>query len=196
MLTKSQQVVKRSFDIVISIIILPILIVPLFILWLFSTLSTGANGLFIQQRIGRFGKKFGLLKLRSLKGRDHPDIRKLKASETSFGTWIRRNKLDELPQFFNVLVGDMSLVGPRPDLPGYADKLQGEDRIILRIRPGITGPATIKYKNEDALLLQQRDPKSYNDDVIWPDKVKINKEYISTWSLTKDLRYLWISVFG
>ncbi len=96
----------------------------------------------------------------------------------------------------NVLIGDMSLVGPRPDIPGYADLLKGEDRIILEIRPGITGPATIKYRNEDALLLQQEDPNRFNDEVIWPDKVKINRKYVSNWSLAGDIRYLWQSVFG
>jgi lipopolysaccharide/colanic/teichoic acid biosynthesis glycosyltransferase len=196
MLTKSQQAIKRSFDIVVSVVVLPVLIIPLIFLWILATLSTGRNGLFIQQRIGRHGKKFGLLKLRSLQGSDHVDINKIKASETSFGTWIRKNRMDELPQFINVLVGDMSLVGPRPDIPGYADMLKGEDRFILKIRPGITGPATLKYRNEDELLLQQPDPKQYNDEVIWPDKVKINKEYIANWSLGKDVQYLWHSVFG
>ncbi|NNM07740.1 MAG: sugar transferase [Flavobacteriaceae bacterium] len=196
MLTKSQQAIKRSFDIIVSIIILPVIIIPLFFLWFFATLSTGRNGLFIQRRIGRYGKEFGLLKFRSLKGSDHTDIKRIKDSETTFGAWIRKNKLDELPQFLNVLVGDMSLVGPRPDIPGYADLLKGEDKVILRIRPGITGPATLKYRNEDELLLQQEDPNLYNDEVIWPDKVKINKEYISKWSLGGDLKYMWRSVFG
>ena len=84
----------------------------------------------------------------------------------------------------------MSFVGPRPDVPGYADKLKGEDRIILSVRPGITGPASIKYKNEEELLATKEDPKKYNDTVIWPDKVAINKEYVKNWSLKKDIEYI------
>jgi lipopolysaccharide/colanic/teichoic acid biosynthesis glycosyltransferase len=93
-----------------------------------------------------------------------------------------------------VLVGDMSFVGPRPDVPGYADTLQGEDRIILSVRPGITGPATVKYRNEEELLSQQPDAHLYNREVIWPDKVRINKEYIRNHSFLKDLQYLFRTV--
>jgi lipopolysaccharide/colanic/teichoic acid biosynthesis glycosyltransferase len=95
-----------------------------------------------------------------------------------------------------VLKGDMSWVGPRPDVPGYADLLKGDDRIILQLKPGVTGPATLKYKQEDALLLKQENPLAYNDTVIWPDKVAINKAYIQEWSLQKDIKYLLQSVFG
>jgi lipopolysaccharide/colanic/teichoic acid biosynthesis glycosyltransferase len=107
---------------------------------------------------------------------------------TPFGKFLRAYKLDELPQLYNVLVGDMSLVGPRPDVSGYADYLEGEDRIILSIKPGITGPATIKFKNEEDLLSDQKNPKKYNDDVIWPEKIKINKQYIQKWSLFNDIK--------
>ncbi|MFT5237314.1 MAG: lipopolysaccharide/colanic/teichoic acid biosynthesis glycosyltransferase, partial [Flavobacteriaceae bacterium] len=115
-------------------------------------------------------------------------------NETKFGRWLRSNKLDELPQIFNVLTGNMSLIGPRPDVAGYADRLEGDDRIILSVKPGITGPATIKYRNEDQLLLQQEDSKSFNDEVIWPDKIIINKNYIKNWSLRKDIGYLFASL--
>jgi lipopolysaccharide/colanic/teichoic acid biosynthesis glycosyltransferase len=90
----------------------------------------------------------------------------------------------------------MSFVGPRPDVEGYADKLEGEDRIILSIRPGITGPASIKYKNEEEILAEQDNPKEYNDKVIWRDKVKINKEYIQNWSLNRDIKYIIKTVIG
>ena len=90
----------------------------------------------------------------------------------------------------------MSWVGPRPDILGYADRLTGEDRIILNIKPGITGPATIKYSNEDRILLEENNPSKYNDEVIWPDKVRINKEYVKNWSLWKDIGYLFASVLG
>ena len=115
-------------------------------------------------------------------------------ASSGFGQWLRRSKLDELPQFWQVVFGQMSLVGPRPDLPGYADQLQGKDRIILELRPGITGPASIKYRNEDQILIQQQDPDTYNDEVIWPDKVRINKTYYQNWSLGRDFGYLWQSI--
>jgi len=106
-----------------------------------------------------------------------------------------RYKLDELPQLVNVLLGDMSYVGPRPDIKGFADELEGEDRIILGIRPGVTGPATIKYKNEEELLALQDDPETYNRTIIWRDKVKINKKYIENWSFYLDLKYIIKSIF-
>ena len=109
---------------------------------------------------------------------------------TLFGQFLRQYKLDELPQLFNVIKGDMSLVGPRPDVEGYADALTGEDRIILDIRPGITGPATLKYKNEEALLMEQEDSQKYNDLVIWRDKVVINKNHIENWSLIGDIHII------
>lgn len=195
MLSQNQKRLKRSFDIILSLAILPFLLIPLLILWIVSTLSTGRNGWFVQTRIGQHGKPFSFYKLRTLKGRNHKDIHAIKAKETVFGGWLRSTKLDEIPQLFNVLKGDMSWVGPRPDVPGYADMLQEEDRVILSVKPGITGPATIKYKNEDQLLLRQSNPLEYNDTVIWPDKVKMNKEYIQQWSFKKDLMYLWQSIF-
>ena len=115
---------------------------------------------------------------------------------TTFGKFLRRYKLDEVPQLFNVIWGDMSLVGPRPDVPGYADKLKGIYRVILEVRPGITGPATLKYKNEEALLRLQKDPKRYNDEVILKDKVEINKKYIENWSLLGDLRIILKTFFS
>jgi len=196
MLSKKQAFIKRFFDVVLALFLLPFLLIPLFLLWLAATISTNKNGLFTQQRIGKAGAPFTFYKLRSLRGKDHADLFEMKQHVTPFGAWLRRSKLDELPQLFNVLKGDMSFVGPRPDIPGYADVLTGDDRIILMVRPGITGPATLKYKNEESLLVQQKDSKSYNDTVIWPDKVKINKQYVQNWSFAKDLVYLWKSVFG
>ncbi|MAL58852.1 MAG: sugar transferase [Flavobacteriaceae bacterium] len=195
MLTQKQKIVKRGFDILLSLLFLPIILIPLLILWILSTLSTGCNGWYVQLRIGQHGKPFSFYKLRTLKGENHKDINEIKAKETAFGGWLRKTKLDEIPQLFNVLKGDMSWVGPRPDISGYADMLKEEDRVILSVKPGITGPATIKYKNEDQLLLRQSNPLEYNDTVIWPDKVKMNKEYIQQWSFKKDLWYLWRSIF-
>jgi lipopolysaccharide/colanic/teichoic acid biosynthesis glycosyltransferase len=115
---------------------------------------------------------------------------------TPLGKFLRKYNFDELPQLFNVLIGDMSFVGPRPDVKGYADKLIGDDRIILSVKPGITGPATLKFKNEDRLLSQQKDPKKYNDTVIWKEKVKINKLYVENWSLLGDLNYIVKTIFA
>ncbi len=196
MLTRKQRIIKRIFDLTISLVLFLLLIIPLLLLTGIATMSTKQRGLFTQQRIGRYGNRFSIYKIRSLKGSEHLDILVIKKSETGFGRWIRETNLDELPQLINVILGNMSLVGPRPDVPGYADSLQGEDRIILSVKPGITGPATIKYRNEDKLLMQQDNPKKYNDEVIWPDKVAINKKYIKNWSLQKDIGYLFASVFG
>ena len=109
---------------------------------------------------------------------------------TYFGNVLRKTKLDEIPQLGNVLIGDMSLVGPRPDVPGYADSLKGEDRMILSVRPGITGSATLKYRDEEQLLAMHDDPKKYNDEVIWNDKVEINTDYVKNWSVKIDFRIL------
>ncbi len=121
--------------------------------------------------------------------RDDPRI-------TPLGQLLRRAKLDELPQLINVIKGDMSFVGPRPDVPGFADLLEGEDRIVLSIRPGITGPATLKYRNEEEMLSGIDDPETYNRDVIFPDKVAINRRYIEHYSLTGDVRYIIETVRG
>jgi len=115
---------------------------------------------------------------------------------TKSGTFFRKTKIDELPQLFNVIFGTMSFVGPRPDVPGFADKLVGEDRVILSVRPGITGPASLKYKNEEEVLAKQKDAQRYNKEVIWPDKVQINKTYIKEWTLKKDIEYILRTIAG
>ena len=187
---------KRLFDLLFSLVLLPIVLPVLCIIWLLASISTRSNGWFVQTRIGQEGKSFKLYKIRTLKGHNHQDVLEMKAMETGFGRWLRATKLDELPQVFNVLKGDMSWVGPRPDIPGYADLLQGEDRLLLSVKPGITGPATLKYRNEEQLLLEQSNPKVYNDTIIWPDKVRINNQYVKEWSFWKDLDYLWHSIFS
>ena len=113
---------------------------------------------------------------------------------TQSGIIFRKYKIDELPQLFNVLIGDMSFVGPRPDVEGYADKLSPEDKIILSIKPGITGPASIKYSNEEEILAKVDNPKIYNDEIIWPDKVTINIDYINRYSFFKDIRYIFETI--
>ena len=154
--------------------------------------------LFRQVRIGKDGKPFSLVKFRTM-AKDQAGETVTVAGDarvTPLGAKLRRYKLDELPELWNVLVGDMSFVGPRPDVPGYADALTGEDREILQLRPGITGLATLKYRNEEELLAGVDDPVRYNDEVIFPDKVRLNRLYLHHQSLVLDLRILWATVFN
>lgn len=115
---------------------------------------------------------------------------------STYGRFLRRFKLDELPQFLNILLGDMSFVGPRPDIPGYYDRLQGEDRKILELKPGLCSWAALKYYNEEIELRKHADPLKYNDEVIFPDKVRMNLDYYYNRSLLEDIRILWKTVFG
>ena len=190
---------KRVFDFIVSFIGLCFTWWIILIAWIIATLETKSNGFFIQQRVGKSGKLFNVIKIKTMKkvvGVDTTITSLNDVRITKSGKFFRDTKIDELPQLWNVLIGDMSFVGPRPDVPGYADKLEGEDRIVLSIRPGITGPASVKYKNEEEILANQENPKEYNDNVIWPDKVKINKEYIENWSLKKDIEYIIRTVLG
>lgn len=175
---------KRLFDIFLALI--GLLLTGWLILFFFiaATLSTGYNGLFRQVRIGRYGKKFTIYKLRSMK--DMHDVKVV----TATGRFMRKYKIDELPQLFNILEGTMSFVGPRPDLPGYYDLLQGEDRELLKIRPGLTGPASLKYANEEELLAAADDPDYLNDYVIFPDKVRINLAYQKHQSFWLDIKLI------
>jgi lipopolysaccharide/colanic/teichoic acid biosynthesis glycosyltransferase len=162
-------------------------------------MDTRSNGMFAQKRIGLFGKMFVIYKIKTM--RSLPDTNTTVTTQndrriTKAGAFFRRTKIDELPQLWNVLVGDMSFVGPRPDVPGFADKLEGGDRVVLSMRPGITGPASLKYRNEEMILAQQSDPEEYNKNVIWPDKVKINKAYVANWSLKNDIIILAKTVTG
>ena len=191
--------IKRIFDIVLSFVGLIFTIPIIFIAWIIASFETKSNGMFIQKRVGQNGKLFNVYKIKTMKQVDGVDTTITSANDvriTKSGKFFRDTKIDELPQLFNVLIGNMSFVGPRPDVEGYADKLQGEDRIILTIKPGITGPASLEYKNEEEILSKQEDPKWYNDNIIWPHKVKINKEYIKNWSLKKDIEYIIKTVTG
>lgn len=190
---------KRSFDIVVSFLGLTFSWWLIFIAWIIATFETRSNGFFIQKRVGKDGKIFNVIKIKTMKKVEGVDTTITSSNDvriTKSGKFFRDTKIDELPQLINVLIGDMSFVGPRPDVPGYADKLEGEDRIVLSIRPGITGPASLKYKNEEEILASQNDPKWYNDKIIWPDKVRINKEYIKNWSLKTDIEYIIKTVTG
>lgn len=152
----------------------------------------GGPAFFIQKRVGQYGKLFTMYKFRSMTV-NHGGSSISVAGEnriTPFGAKLRKYKIDELPELWNVLIGDMSFVGPRPDVPGYADKLQGKDRDVLKLKPGITGPASLKYRNEEELLALQDDPQKYNNEVIFPDKVRINLEYLNSWSFWKDIKII------
>ncbi|WP_299123568.1 sugar transferase [uncultured Winogradskyella sp.] len=186
MITKTQLRFKRFFDFILVILLLPLLIVPIIVLIIITTIDTGTYGVFSQLRVGQHGKLFKIYKIRTLREGVH-QLGHLEKSATSLGKYLRRTKLNELPQLYNVLIGDMSFVGPRPDLQGFADELVGDDRIILIVKPGITGPATIKYRNEERVLERQKDPEHYNRTIIWVDKVKINKKYVQNYSFYLDL---------
>lgn len=179
----------------------------------------GGPVLFKQQRVGRHGKLFTMVKFRSMMV-NHSGSSVSVAGEsriTPLGATLRRYKLDELPELWNVLKGDMSFVGPRPDVPGYADQLQGNDRRILELRPGITGPASLKYRDEEEYLANARElvrnlnpnPKVnfdemsdqevavwYNDNVIYPDKIRLNLFYLDHYSFIKDIQMIVCTVLG
>jgi lipopolysaccharide/colanic/teichoic acid biosynthesis glycosyltransferase len=154
--------------------------------------------IFSQQRVGRHGRLFTIYKFRTMT--DDPGGSSVSVAGesriTPWGARLRKYKLDELPELWNVLKGDMSFVGPRPDIPGYADALEGDDREMLQLRPGITGPATLKYRNEEELLASVEDPQKYNDEVIFPDKVRINRYYLHHYSFWMDIRMIFATVLG
>jgi lipopolysaccharide/colanic/teichoic acid biosynthesis glycosyltransferase len=154
--------------------------------------------IFKQKRVGKDGELFTMFKFRSMSVH-HSGSSVSVAGEariTPLGAVLRKYKLDELPELWNVLIGDMSFVGPRPDVPGYADQLTGDDREVLNLRPGITGPASLKYRDEEELLAQQADPQKYNDEVIFPDKVRINRYYLHHYSFVKDIQMIFCTVLG
>jgi len=193
------KLIKRAFDIVLSIIGIFLTWWIMLIAFIIASIETKSFGLFTQKRVGKDGKLFRVFKIKTMKSVSGVDTTITTSNDmriTKSGKFFRDTKIDELPQLFNVLFGSMSFVGPRPDVEGYADKLKGDDRIILSVRPGITGPASLKYKNEEEILSKVDNPKWYNDNIIWLDKVKINKEYIKNWSLKDDIRYIIKTVLG
>ncbi len=153
--------------------------------------------LFIQDRVGRHGRVFRCVKFRTMRVGSQAQGTITTAADTrvtSIGRVLRRFKLDELPQLWNVLAGTMSFVGPRPDVPGYADQLQGDDRRVLELWPGITGPATLLFREEERLLALARDPKAFNDGIIYPEKLRINREYLDSGSFWRDVGYVLATV--
>ena len=191
---------KRLFDFTFAIFGLTILSPVLIILSLLIIITSPGMVLYSQKRVGKQGGLFTLYKFRTMvHNADTMSGGSITVENddriTAIGKLLRRWKLDELPTLWNVLKGDMSFVGPRPDVPGYADKLEGESRRILEMRPGITGPATLKYSNEEKLLAGVDNPKKYNDEVIFSDKVQINLEYMDNWSFWKDIKIIFKTIF-
>jgi len=199
MLSIANRVKKRVFDVVFSVLGIMITSWLMGLAWLIASFETKSNGLFVQERIGKNAKPFLVFKIKTMQNVEGTHATVTQSGDvriTRSGKFFRKTKIDELPQLFNVLFGTMSFVGPRPDVRGFADKLQGEDRMILNVRPGITGPASLKYKDEESILARQENPEAYNRDVIWKDKIYINKNYINQWSFKKDIMYIIKTVTG
>ena len=197
-LSCSDALLKRAFDLFFSVLGLLATWWLILLAACIATLDTKNSGFFTQLRVGKNGKLFSVIKIRTMRCLEGVDTAVTVAGDmriTPIGKVLRRYKIDELPQLINVLLGQMSFVGPRPDVPGYADRLEGGDRLVLSIRPGITGPATLKYRDEEVILVSQSNPEAYNREVIWPDKVKINLEYIRNWSFSNDIRLICQTVF-
>jgi len=192
-LSSGQKVVKRTFDITFATIGL------LFTGWLIgvayfaSRIDTGESGFFRQERVGKYGRLFRIIKIRTMRSDSHHVTNVTTSKDpriTPLGRLLRRSKIDELPQLINILMGDMSFVGPRPDVPGYADELEGEDRIILSVRPGVTGFATLFFPNEEEILADHPNPEEFNYGVLYPKKVELNRQYLQNYSLFKDVGYV------
>lgn len=203
---------KPIFDRTVALIGLLVLWPLLLVIALLVKAKIGSPVFFVQERIGKDGKPFRMYKFRTMKEDENmsPVTMAGESRITPIGAKLRKYKLDELPELWNVLKGDMSFVGPRPDVPGYADRLQGDDREVLLLHPGITGPASLKYRNEEEMIAEyvaqaktQGDSRSeqeialwYNDNVIWPDKVRINRYYLHHYSFCMDLKMIFATVLG
>lgn len=175
---------KIVTDFILAILVLIIVFPLLLVALILAALSTRSTGVFIQIRIGQHGNPFTIYKLQTMKD----------GKVTSIGKILRKTKIDELPQLINILKGDMSFVGPRPDVPGYYDVLKGEQRKVLVLKPGLTSLAAIKYRNEEQLLAQQVEPLLYNDTVIFPDKVNMNLDYLKKRSVGYDLKIIGLTI--
>lgn len=198
-LSRPDQVVKRAFDIALSLVGLILFGWLILLAAAAATVDTGRNGFFRQTRVGKDGRLFKVIKIRTMRALPSMQTTVTSADDpriTRLGRFLRRAKIDELPQLVNVLLGQMSFVGPRPDVPGFADRLSEDDRLILTVRPGITGPATLRFRNEEALLAAQPDPEVYNRTVIYPEKVRLNRQYVLHYSFRQDLALMWQTIAG
>ena len=206
-------ILKWIFDRVVSLVGLlflwPVLLV---VAILIKLKMPGGPVLFVQKRVGKDGKLFDCHKFRTMTVKHNGSTVSVAGDSriTPLGAKLRHWKLDELPGLWDVLIGKMSFVGPRPDVPGYADKLVGDDRDVLKLRPGITGPATLKYRLEDEMISEyvaqkqkagdnrpmQEIAVEYNDTVIYPDKVRLNCYYYRHYSFVKDIQMILCTVLG
>lgn len=188
---------KRSFDVISAFMALLLLMPLLLLVSLLIKLTMPGPVLFRQTRIGFGGRPFTIYKFRSMKvNRSKVSITLSSDNRiTPLGRFLRRSKIDELPQLWNILRGDMSVVGPRPDVPGYSDKLQGSDQLLWTVRPGLTGLDSISYPDEETILDQQPDPQKYYDEVLWPDKVRLNLAYIKNRSFWMDIAIIIFTIF-
>jgi len=188
---------KNLFDKLVSVFGIIILSPVFLVIAVLIKLTSRGEIFFSQQRIGQNGKVFTMYKFRTMHPNDDKNTitRKGDVRITNIGAYLRKYKVDELPELWNVLIGDMSFVGPRPDVPGYADKLTGESRRILKLKPGITGPASLKYADEEDLLSKTENSKKFNDEVIFPDKVRINLQYLENHTLCGDIRIIFLTIF-
>ena len=194
-MTRTQRFLKRSFDIFASALALVAFGWLIALATIIATFDTGRFGLFVQRRVGQYGKSFSVLKIRTMRdsGLENYVTVENDARITRIGRVFRNTKIDELPQILNVLAGHMSLVGPRPDVEGYWDDLKGDARRVLNLRPGLTGPATIVFMDEESLLESQDDPNTYNDSVLFPKKVRLNLDYYDNYSFIKDMQCIVIT---
>lgn len=205
--------IKWFFDRVLSFVGLLILWpVLLIVAIMIKVKMPGGPAFFVQKRVGKDGRLFDCHKFRTMMVKHNGSSVSVAGDSriTPFGATLRHYKIDELPGLWDVLIGNMSFVGPRPDVPGYADKLEGDDRDVLKLRPGITGPATLKYRLEDEMISEfvakkhaagdtrpmQEIAVEYNDTVIYPDKVRLNCYYYRHYSFIKDIQMIFCTVLG
>ncbi|GAB1405482.1 sugar transferase [Lentimicrobium sp.] len=190
--------IKRLFDIVASFFGMLLLLPVYVVIAILIKIKMPGPVFFTQQRVGKNAKLFKMVKFRTMKVNHGGSSISVKGESriTPLGQTLRKYKLDELPELWNILKGDMSFVGPRPDVPGYADKLQGEDRLLLSVRPGLTGTASLKFSNEEELLAMQDDPIHYNDHVLYPEKVRLNNNYVKRWSFGLDIKIIVFTLLG
>jgi lipopolysaccharide/colanic/teichoic acid biosynthesis glycosyltransferase len=190
--------IKRAFDIFCSLLALALLSPLLIVTALLVKAQSEGPALFRQERVGRYGRHFTIYKFRTMVLNHDGSSVTVKGENriTPIGARLRKWKIDELPELWNILIGDMSIVGPRPDVPDYSDRLRGEERNILTLRPGLTSPASLKYSREEELLAVVDDPQKHFDEVIWPDKTRMNLDYVRTRSFSYDIKLIILTAHG
>jgi len=191
--------IKRLFDIIFSFVGIVFLFPVFIIVSILIKIDSSGPVFFVQERVGLNGNLFKIIKFRSMKKNHNNSLTVTLENDkriTRIGKKIRKYKIDEIPELINVFMGDMSFVGPRPDVSGYADLLKGESRNILKLRPGITSRASIKYANEEMILFNEDDPIAYNNNIIFPDKVKLNLNYYYNNNIWIDIKIIFATLFA